>query len=153
MAGCLFTNGTHVLAGYQGTINGIGGKAEEGEEPQATALRETLEEIFGIYDFDIEKVRLPPQKIIVKNDYNIFVYTFDDLESICSILKWSGVKSPMYSEIPTTVWDLIVKRLPIESEVRALCLLPVVNHPRHMPFVEPYFISDIRALLKTEASQ
>ena len=152
MAGCLFTNGTHVLAGYQGTINGIGGKAEEGEEPQATALREMLEEIFGIV-FDIEKVRLPPQKIIVKNAYNIFVYSFDDLEAMCSILKRSGVVSPMYSEIPTTVWDLIVKRLPIESEVRALCLLPVVNHPRHMPFVEPYFISDIRALLKTEASQ
>jgi hypothetical protein len=33
-AGCLFTNGTHVLAGYQkSSINGIGGKAEEGEEP------------------------------------------------------------------------------------------------------------------------
>jgi hypothetical protein len=152
MAGCLFTNGTHVLAGYQGTINGIGGKAQEGEEPQATALRETLEEIFGIYEFDIEKVRLPPQKIIVKKSYTIFVYDFDDLESMCSILKWSGVKSLMYSEIPTTVWDLIVKRLPIESEVTALCLLPVVDHPRHMPFVEPYFVSDIRALIKTEAS-
>jgi hypothetical protein len=152
MAGCLFTNGTHVLAGYQGTINGIGGKADEGEEPQATALRETLEEIFGIYEFDIEKVRLPPQKIIVKKSYTIFVYDFDDLESMCSVLKGSGVKSPMYSEIPTTVWDLIVKRLPVESEVTALCLLPVVDHPRHMPFVEPYFVSDIRALIKTEAS-
>lgn len=149
MAGCLFTNGTHVLAGYQGTINGIGGKAEEGEEPQATALREMLEEIFGIV-FDIEKVRLPPQKIIVKKSYNIFVYSFDDLEAMCSMLKGAGVVSPMYSEIPTTVWELIVKRLPVESEVRALCILPVVNHPRHMPFVEPYFISDIRALIKTE---
>ena len=150
-AGCLFTNGTHVLAGYQGTINGIGGKAKEGEEPQATALREMLEEIFGVV-FDIEKVRLPPQKIIVKKSYTIFVYDFDDLESMCSTLKASSIVSPMYSEIPTTVWDLIVKRLPVESEVRSLCLLPVVDHPRHMPFVEPYFVSDIRALLKTEQS-
>lgn len=152
MAGCLFTNGTHVLAGYQGTINGIGGKAEEGEEPQATALREMLEEIFGLHSFDIEKIRLPPQKIIVKKSYNIFVYSFDDLEAMCSMLKGAGVVSPMYSEIPTTVWELIVKRLPVESEVRALCILPVVDHPRHMPFVEPYFISDIRALIKTEQS-
>jgi len=147
-AGCLFTNGTHVLAGYQGCISGIGGKAEEGEEPQATALRETLEEIFGIYGFDIEKIRVEPKKIIVKKSYTIFVYDFDDLESICSILKRSVGVSPMYSEIPTTVWELIVKRLPVETEVRALCLLPVVDHPRHMPFVEPYFVSDIRALIK-----
>jgi len=151
MAGCLFTNGTHVLAGYQGTINGIGGKAEEGEEPQTTALREMLEEIFGL-EFDIEKIRFEPKKIIVKKSYTIFVYDFDDLESMCSVLKGCSIVSPMYSEIPTTVWDLIVKRLPVESEVRALCLLPVVDHPRHMPFVEPYFVSDIRALLKTEQS-
>ena len=146
MAGCLFTNGTHVLAGYQGTISGIGGKAEEGEEPQTTALREMLEEIFGI-TFDIEKVRLAPQKIIVKNAYTIFVYSFDDLEEMCSIIKETGVVSPFYTKIPTTVWELVLKRLPNDSEVRALCLLPVVDHPRHMPFVEPYFVSDIRALV------
>ena len=150
MAGCLFTNGTHVLAGYQGTINGIGGKAEEGEEPQATALRETMEEIFGI-SFDIEKIRLTTQKIIVKKEYTIFVYTFDDLEKMCSILKEGQAVSPMYSEIPTTVWDLITKRLPNDSEVRSLCILPVVDHPRHIPFVEPYFVSDIRSLTKNKS--
>ena len=147
-AGCLFTNGTHVLAGYQGCISGIGGKAEEGEEPQTTALREMLEEIFGI-KFDIEKIRLTPQKIIVKNAYTIFVYSFDDLEAMCDVLQ--GMESPFYTKIPTTVWELVLKRLPNESEVRALCLLPVVDHPRHMPFVEPYFVSDIRALIKSEA--
>jgi hypothetical protein len=146
-SGCLFTNGTHVLAGYQkGSISGIGGKANKDEEPQATALREMLEEIFGIV-FDIEKIRMVPKKIIVKKSYTIFVYSFDDLEAMCSVLKGSCV-SPMYTEIPTTVWDLIVKRLPTKSEVSSLCLLPLVNHPRGVPFVEPYFVSDIRALMK-----
>jgi hypothetical protein len=147
MAGCLFTNGTHVLAGYQGSISGIGGKAEQGEEPQATALRETVEEIFGI-SFDIEKIRLIPQKIIVKKSYTIFVYSFEQLETMCSIIKAAGVISPLYSEIPTTVWELVLKRLPNDSEVSALCILPVVNHPRDVPFVEPYFVSDIRALIR-----
>lgn len=149
-AGCLFTNGTHVLAGYQkGCISGIGGKAEEGEEPQATALRETLEEIFGIHGFDIEKIRLTPQKIIVKNSYTIFVYSFEDLENMCGVLQ--DIVSPFYTKIPTIVWDLITRRLPVDSEVRALCLLPVIDHPRHMPFVEPYFVSDIRALIKASS--
>jgi len=147
-AGCLFTNGTHVLAGYQkSSINGIGGKAEDGEEPQTTALREMLEEIFGI-SFDIEKIRITPKKIIMKHDYSIFVYSFDDLEAMCGVLRLCGVESPMYSEIPSNIWDLIVKRRPVESEVKALCLLPVIDQPRHIPFVEPYFTSDIRALVK-----
>ena len=150
-AGCLFTNGTHVLAGYQkSSISGIGGKAEEGEEPQATALREMLEEIFGI-SFDIEKIRITPKKIIMKHDYSIFVYSFEDLEAMCGVLRLCGVESPMYSEIPSTIWDLIVKRRPVESEVKALCLLPVVDQPRHIPLVEPYFTSDIRALIKASA--
>jgi hypothetical protein len=151
-AGCLFTNGTHVLAGYQkSSINGIGGKAEEGEEPQATALREMLEEIFGIYGFDIEKIRLKPNKIIMKHDYSIFVYSFEDLEAMCGVLRMCGVETKMYSEIPSTIWDLIVKRRAVESEVKALCLLPVVDQPRHIPLVEPYFTSDIRALIKAES--
>jgi len=150
-AGCLFTNGTHVLAGYQGSISGIGGKAEEGEEPQATALRETMEEIFGIYGFDIENIRLTPQKIIVKKSYTIFVYSFDDLEAMCGVLRLCGIDSPLYTKIPSTVWELVLKRLPNDSEVRALCILPVVNHPREIPFVEPYFVSDIRALIRVNA--
>ena len=71
---------------------------------------------------------------------------------MCSIIKEAGVVSPFYTKIPTTVCELVLKRLPNESEVRALCLLPVVDHPRHMPFVEPYFVSDIRALVKTQPS-
>jgi len=146
-AGCIFTNGKHILAGYQGSISGIGGKAEEGEQPQATALREMLEEIFGI-SFDIEKIRLTPKQIIVKKSYTMFVYDFDDLETMCGVLQLCGVVSPFYEKIPTTVWEIVLKRLPNDSEVPILCLLPLVNHPRDIPFVEPYFVSDIRALWK-----
>jgi hypothetical protein len=109
--------------------------------------REMLEEIFGI-EFDVEKIRLTPQKIIVKKSYTIFVYSFEDLEAICGVLGLCGVESPFYTEIPTTVWELVLKRLPNQSEVPILCLLPLVDHERGIPFVEPYFVSDIRALVK-----
>jgi len=151
-AGCIFTNGKHILAGYQGRISGIGGKAEEGEQPQATALREMLEEIFGIH-FDIEKIRLTPRQIIVKKTYTIFVYSFEDLEAICDVLRLCEVESPLYEKIPTTIWELVSKRLFSNSEITALCILPVVNHDRDVPFVEPYFVSDIRTLFSLTANQ
>ena len=146
-AGCLFTNGSHVLGGYQkGAIGGIGGKPKKGEEAHNTALREMLEEIFEIYDFPIENVWLPPKKIIAKRSYTIYVYGFDDLESICGILKGYGVVSPLYTEIPLSIWDIVLKRLPrVGAEISALCLLPVVKHGSG-PFVEPYFVGDIQML-------
>ena len=47
-AGCIFTNGTHVLAGFQPNkkspaISGFGGKRHGTETFTQTALRETLE--------------------------------------------------------------------------------------------------------------
>jgi hypothetical protein len=87
----------------------------------------------------------------MKHDYSIFVYSFEDLEAMCGVLRMCGVETKMYSEIPSTIWDLIVKRRAVESEVKALCLLPVVDQPRHIPLVEPYFTSDIRALVKAES--
>lgn len=147
-AGCLFTNGSHVLGGYQkGVISGIGGKAREGEESHNTALREMLEEIFEVYNFPIENIWLPPKKIIVKKSYTIYVYGFDDLESISAVLKSYGVVSPLYTEIPLTIWDIVLKRLSRPgTEISALCILPVVKHVPGHPFVEPYFVSDIQKL-------
>jgi hypothetical protein len=148
-AGCLFTNGSHVLGGYQkGAIGGIGGKAKEGENSHNTALREMLEEIFEVYDFPIENVWLPPKKIIVRRSYTIFVYGFDDLESISAILKGYGVISPLYTEIPLSIWDIVLKRLTKDgTEISALCILPVVKHESG-PFVEPYFVGDIQKLIQ-----
>ena len=95
-AGCLFTNGIHVLAGYQPnkqfpSINGIGGKPEEGEETLVTALREFLEEIFGIYDcvkcvYSLRDVA--PRRILEQKRYITYIYDFNDLLKIRNKLKY-----------------------------------------------------------------
>jgi 8-oxo-dGTP pyrophosphatase MutT (NUDIX family) len=50
-AGCIFTDGNLILAGYQPKgpyISGIGGSSFDGEEPIVTAMREVMEELLGI---------------------------------------------------------------------------------------------------------
>ncbi len=58
-AGCMFGNDTHILLAVHGReynrrgvpvklLNGFGGRREGEETPQETALREVLEEMFGI---------------------------------------------------------------------------------------------------------
>lgn len=161
-AGCLFTNGTHVIAGYQPnkhlpSINGIGGKPEEGEEPVVTALREFLEEMFGIYDcvkcvYSLRDV--VPLQILEQKRYVTYIYTFNDLEKMLDIISGLGLLSPLYTEFPRNLNDLLFNRLAVKSEISHLCLLPLVQHGAHA-FVEPYFVRDltkIHQLLNTPSS-
>ena len=161
-AGCLFTNGTHVIAGYQPnkhlpSINGIGGKPEEGEEPVVTALREFLEEMFGIYDcvkcvYSLRDV--VPREVLEQKRYVTYIYTFNDLEKMLDIISGLGITSPLYCEIPRNLNDLLFNRLAVKSEISHLCLLPLVQHGAHA-FVEPYFVRDltkIQQLLNTPSS-
>jgi hypothetical protein len=160
-AGCLFTNGIHVLAGYQPnkpfpSINGIGGKPEEGESV-VTALREFLEEVFGIYDCVkgiVELRALMPRRVLEQKRYVTYIYDFNDLVKMLEIVSGLGVSSPLYVEIPRSLIELLFTRLPVKSEISHLCLLPLVQHGTH-PFVEPYFLRDlskVHSLLKTPSS-
>lgn len=161
-AGCLFTNGIHVLAGYQPnkqfpSINGIGGKPEEGEETLVTALREFLEEMFGIYDcvkcvYSLRDVA--PRRILEQKRYITYIYDFNDLLKMLDIVSGIGVSSLLYAEFPRSLDELLFNRLAIKSEISHLCLLPLLEHGAH-PFVEPYFVRDltkIRQLLNTPSS-
>lgn len=77
-AGVAFTNGRHVLAGYQPhkkhpSISGIGGSREHGESYMQTALRECVEELFepptipkGLLP---KLAQLAPQKVIQSGSY------------------------------------------------------------------------------------
>jgi hypothetical protein len=149
-AGCLFTNGTHVLAGYQPnkqfpSINGIGGKPEEGEEPILTAIREFLEEVFGIYDCvkGIAALRtVVPRHVFEQKRYVTYIYDFNDLVKMLEIVSGLGVSSPLYLEFPRSLVDLLFTRLVVKSEISHLCFLPLLQHGTH-PFVEPYFLRDL----------
>jgi len=158
-AGCLFTNGIHVLAGYQPnkqfpSINGIGGKPEEGEEPLVTALREFLEEVFGIYDCvkGVSELRtVVPRRVFEQKRYVTYIYDFNDLVKMLEIVSGLGVCSPLYAEFPRSLVELLFTRLAVKSEISHLCLLPLVDHGSH-PFVEPYFLRDLSKVLQKLSS-
>jgi len=132
-AGCLFTNGVHTLAGYQlrksePTISGFGGKREPEEtDPFQTAVREMLEELFGLHKKVICAINLPvkPKRIIKNGSYHVYVFSFADLELILYRLQEAGVTSPYYLYLPNTVADLIFhRRVDSDAEIGTLCLLP-----------------------------
>jgi hypothetical protein len=151
-AGCIFTNGTHVLGGFQpkkAIISGIGGKPEELETPFETALRETVEELFEIKKVDKELViQLMGDfktyyEINVTDYYVSFIFSFEELEKLLRILNNYGIVSPLYTIFPLTLNDLLFKRkIDIEAEISHLCLLPILPGIE----VEQCFQDDIRAL-------
>jgi hypothetical protein len=155
-AGCVFTDGRHMLAGYQPNkkdprISGIGGTALPGEEATTTAIRETLEELFHIQadSTTIQDIQmyLIPQDIIHSGSYTIVKYTFDDLHCILDILKTRKVQSPLYDTIPKNIMELIFnRRIAPEAEVSHLTILPLVNHTGDN-FVGKELVSDIQLLL------
>jgi hypothetical protein len=153
-AGCIFTNGSHILGGYQPKkqnpcISGIGGKREDCEEFVQTAMREMLEELFGIYarpDFVTVLMTIPYDRLEISGDYVSLVYSFSSLEKILVELVRLNALSTLYEQMPLTLIDLILKRLPMDSEISHLCLLPVVKHARGTPFIEKCFMKDIIGL-------
>jgi hypothetical protein len=157
-AGIVFTDGRHILGGYQPKkrtpfISGIGGMKEPGETYMITAIRETLEELF-----DLDKIpevlldnlsqKLKDKKIIQNNTYISILCTFEDLNIIFDSLKEHNIVSRLYDEIPNTLHDLIFKRkINKDSEISELSILPLVNHDKRNPFIDSYFLSDFNQLL------
>ena len=144
-AGCLFTNGVHTLAGYQPrksapTISGVGGKKEPEEtDPFQTAVRETLEELFGLDKDVITAIQLPvkPRRIIQNGSYHVYVFTFADLEKILYTLQELGVSSPYYLYLPNNIPDLIFhRRVDSDAEIGSLCLLPAESANISKEFLE-----------------
>jgi len=165
-AGSVFTDGKLILAGYQPKkrkpfISGIGGGKEAGETYADTAVRETLEELFEFKEIPEKLTKeiqseVIPQRVVQSASYIMVVYDFDGLEQILKLIKKHELHSPLYDFIPTTLMDLLFKRkLDVSSEniffkpeLSHLALLPLVNHPKQIPFVDSYFIEDMPLLLK-----
>lgn len=146
-AGCFFTDGQYVIAGYQPykkKISGIGGKKKEGESFHDTALRETLEELFEMHiqpPAIVDELKMIPLRSIYNNSgYTNIVYTFKDLLKILNIINKHGYKSRVYPEFPLTIEDLISKRLLIpDCEISNLMLLPLTENL----VIDPLFVKDI----------
>ena len=96
-AGILFTNQTHVLAGYQPhkekpCITGIGGSKNEGETAIQTAWRETIEELLESDPIPREfltlcEKELAPTCWFSRGEYICFQYSFEDLMRFLKLAK------------------------------------------------------------------
>lgn len=132
----MFTDGKHVLAGYNPRtmkISGIGGKAKEGEMRIYTAIRETVEELFELEDIPQELTailynNLTFDTLFVRGDYTTFIMDFRyDLEIIFNAISKFDVRSRVYSTIPHTLEQLLMTRIVApEVEISHLMLLPCV---------------------------
>ena len=129
----MFTDGTRVLAGYQTKtrkIGGFGGKTEGSENRIQTALRETIEELFGVVDVPAELISKLPisENYIEYPEYTCFFYNFEDLQTFIRRASRYIKSSQLYAVFPTTVWELIQNRNYTDSaEVGELYLLPTDN--------------------------
>jgi hypothetical protein len=132
-AGPFFTDGRHALAGYQPSkscITGIGGKAEAGEIPILTAMREFVEEIFCCEAPDLLVAQLAiavrPRGRLQNSGYELIVYDFADLERLLEVCAAAELETPAYSRPPRTLMELILwRQAPAEAEVQALALIPL----------------------------
>lgn len=151
--GCLFTNGTHVLAGLQvkhgkRILSGFGGKPLEHEDILHAALRETVEELFEIFDVPeaIDDIFLHyiPRRLLENGSYTILVYDFDDLIDFMKILAGHNLHSPLYRSFPMSFQDLLLHRHPSEtSEIQQIALVPLDADME----LDTAFLSDIALLL------
>ncbi len=116
-AGILFSNQTHVLLGkkaygkLRGKWSGFGGTQEPGETAVYGAIREILEEIYGIYNHphlvahvaDIIPLRVRSRAM----KYTLYQSTFKDLNTISRAIRAAGVYAPYYpTGIPLSIVEL-----------------------------------------------
>jgi len=163
-AGVLFTDGTHVLAGFQPlketpSISGFGGSREGKETIRETAFRELLEELFDPEPepeptFNIKplirvlKERYKKDPIVKKSSYRFLILPFRELTAILALVKAIGLRSQVYTMIPTTIADLIKKRRPLPtSEISTLMLLSrTATTGSKGEAIDPHFLEDLQSI-------
>jgi len=159
-AGCIFTNGTTLLAGYQkkkgkSIISGLGGSRQDEETFMETALRETIEELFDIKDIDpvfLEKLTkiLHPSDVILMEveDWGIYItviYSYSDLEKLLYYTHKRVKRSSLYKTFPDTICKLLLNRIiPTGSppEITHLTLVPLDSTIANAT-ISPDFLEDI----------
>lgn len=156
-AGIIFTNLTHLLAGYQlhkkkPCITGIGGSRKKGETALETAWRETIEELFDCSVVPQELIRIciakfVPSRWFSRGEYICFQYSFDDLYNFLKLVKRNTLPMTIYSTYPSTLFELVINRKYSEStEIQSLCILPFVQNNNGSLVIHEEFCMDIDQL-------
>ena len=154
-AGCIFTDGNLVIAGYQPNkirpiISGLGGSKLKCEDVLETAHREFLEEMFGFEKNVLSKLHFhmqkhfTPQCIFANGNYMNFVYSFEDLVKMLHLFQSFSIQSKFYDKFPQTISELIFNRKNlVDAEVQQIVLLPLVKNI----VISPDFVNDINLML------
>ena len=148
-AGCIFTDATMVLAGYQPKkgvklISGFGGSRKGGENYFDTAMREVLEELLEIKPSEqllaTLNLEFQPSRVIINGNYIVLQYSLNDIGTLLDIVARFYSHSPIYSDMPFTLIELIFKRKYLKGmEVPNIVLLPLINDF----IIDPGFRKDI----------
>jgi hypothetical protein len=127
-AGILFYKNNHFLMGFSHHLkkwSGFGGKIEQTDTSALhTAVREVVEEIFGIdpEDYIVNFLTyIQIKKQIDRKGYILYICDIDQLIWIATCLILFGKQSPYYTLIPTTVMDIICMReAPKDAEIPSI---------------------------------
>jgi len=148
-AGCIFTNGSMVLAGYQPKkgvklISGFGGSRKVGENYFDTAMRELLEELLEIkpntHLLAYLNHEFQPKKVLVNGTYIILQYSLNDIDTLLEIVGRFNYHSVIYNQMPINLLDLIFTRKYLKGmEVVNVIILPFINDF----IIDPNFRQDI----------
>jgi hypothetical protein len=155
-AGILFedTGGDEamVLSGWNPKLNawsGFGGKRQGEETAWQTALREVIEEIFGLR---IKKEalhslyeKITPMEFFQNGTYVCFVCPLRMVFQISGFLEGFGYKSPFYIKFPMYLDELLESRkyeMLNHPEITDLQMVPL----SFSESIDPYFQSDLKHL-------
>lgn len=156
-AGILFTDSTHVIAGFQpgkSAYSGFGGSREARETIRETAFREALEELLepeGSIQPLVNslKERYKSYTVIRKGSYRFLILSFNELLDILKEAKAIDLKSQIYKSIPTTIAAFLTKRQPKPTtEVHELILLSVTATATIIP-LDPNLKKDLTTCFPT----
>ena len=156
MAGILFVDGQSrsVLAGFHPKLNrlsGFGGKSKEEETAEQTAVREVVEELFGVFTLTEEHIDVFAEKLHsskLYSEYTVFIEPIETIFELSTFLSKNGYFSPFYNEFPLSISELIYHRILSEtSEVSDISLFALrdIGDMRHALTSE--FYTDLSTLL------
>jgi len=156
MAGILFVDGQSrsVLAGFHPKLNrlsGFGGKRKDEETAEQTAVREVVEELFGVFAMTPEHVTEFSKDLGIPHvykEYSVFVEPIETVFKLSVFLSKNGYFSPFYNNLPLSVSELIYHRiLSKTTEVTEVSLFALRDLGDMRNMLTSEFYSDISTLL------
>jgi hypothetical protein len=152
-SGIIFYDDEYVLSGLKayGEIKdhwtGIGGKIEEKEMPMQAAIRETLEELYGIYDQPdlIAKLlrKYKPKNVYRSRVYTLYSAPIELIFYISEFLLEQGITStPHYANLPFDYNEIVSNyKSTRNSEFKKLDFVKRYEDDAHK--LDTYFFQDI----------